>query len=137
MPLRDYISVDASTWAADGDGGLGFGNLSLAGWWNALISVPIFQFMLVRWYFRMFIGPAFSGRSRASSSSSSPPTPIVPAAGFLANIVYAFTPLLLAHGALLAGLIADRIFFAGAKLPQFALEIAGCVGVHCCLCCSR
>ena len=49
--------------------------------------------------------------------------------GFLGNIVYAFTPLLLAHGVLLAGVIADRIFFVGATLPQFTLEIAGDVGV--------
>jgi hypothetical protein len=35
---------------------------------------------------------------------------------------------LLAHGVLLAGLIADRIFFVGATLPQFTVEIVGGVG---------
>jgi hypothetical protein len=35
---------------------------------------------------------------------------------------------LLAHGVLLAGMIAGRIFFVGAKLPQFTVEIAGGVG---------
>ena len=49
--------------------------------------------------------------------------------GFLTNVVYAFTPILLAHGVLLAGLIADRIFFDGAKLPQFMVEIFGGVAV--------
>jgi hypothetical protein len=48
--------------------------------------------------------------------------------GFLATIVYAFTPVLVAHGVLLAGLIADRIFFVGATLPQFIVEIAAVVG---------
>ncbi len=33
-----------------------------------------------------------------------------------------------AHGVLLAGLIADRIFFVGATLPQFIVEIAAVVG---------
>ena len=44
--------------------------------------------------------------------------------GFLANTVYAFTPLALAHGALLAGLIANRIFYLGAALLDFKIEIA-------------
>jgi hypothetical protein len=44
--------------------------------------------------------------------------------GFLSNTVYAFTPLALAHGALLAGPLANRIFFLGAALPQFKAEIA-------------
>ena len=44
--------------------------------------------------------------------------------GFLSNIVYAFTLLAVAHGALLAGLIANRIFYLGAALPEFKVEIA-------------
>ena len=48
--------------------------------------------------------------------------------GFLANIVHAFAPLLVAHGVLLSALIADRIFFGGATLPQFTVEIILVVG---------
>ena len=61
IPLRNYIAVDASTWTAGSaaGGGSGFANLSLAGWWHALVSLPIFQFLLVRWYFRMFIWTRF------------------------------------------------------------------------------
>ena len=33
-------------------------------------------------------------------------------------------PLAVAHGALLAGLIANRIFYVGAALPEFKVEIA-------------
>jgi hypothetical protein len=43
--------------------------------------------------------------------------------GFLSRIGYAFTPLLLAQGTLLAGMIANRIFFDGASLAQFKLEV--------------
>ena len=39
----------------------------------------------------------------------------------------AFAPLLLAHGALLAGLMANPILFAGAKLTDFKMEIVGAV----------
>jgi len=43
--------------------------------------------------------------------------------GFLSNTVYAFIPLAVAHGALLAGLIANRIFYLGAGLVDFKIEI--------------
>jgi hypothetical protein len=44
--------------------------------------------------------------------------------GFLSNTVHAFAVLAVAHGALLAGMLANRIFWLGATLPQFKAEIA-------------
>jgi len=132
LPLRRYITVDASTWATGtaAAGGSGWVNLSLAGWWQAVVSVPIFQFLLVRWYFRMFIWARFLWQLSRIPLKLLPTHPDrVGGLGFLGNVVYAFAPLLVAHGALLAGLIADRIFFAGAKLPQFTVEIIGGVGI--------
>ena len=130
IPLRGYLAVDANTWTAgSAPGGSGFVNLSLAGWWHALVSLPIFQFLLVRWYFRMVIWTRFLWQVSRINLRLVPTHPDrVGGLGFLANVVYAFTPLLLAHGVLLAGLIADRIFFAGAKLQQFTVEIIGGVG---------
>jgi hypothetical protein len=49
--------------------------------------------------------------------------------GFLDQSSAAFAPLLLAHGVLLAGLVANPIFFAGAKLTGFKMEIVGGVVV--------
>ena len=49
--------------------------------------------------------------------------------GFLALVGKAFAPFLLAQGAVLAGMIADRIFFTGAKLPDFKMEIVGLVAL--------
>ena len=43
--------------------------------------------------------------------------------GFLGGLPRAFAPLLLAHGALLAGMFADGIFFAGMTLPQYKVEL--------------
>jgi hypothetical protein len=43
--------------------------------------------------------------------------------GFLASTGYAFAMLAAAHGAIVAGRIASRIFLVGATLPQFADEI--------------
>ena len=131
IPLRSYLAVAASTWATGSAAGTssGFVNLSLAGWWQALVSLPIFQFLLVRWYFRMFIWTRFLWQVSRIQLRLVPTHPDrVGGLGFLANVVYAFTPLLLAHGVLLAGMIANRIFFDGAKLQQFTVEIIGGVG---------
>ena len=44
--------------------------------------------------------------------------------GFLSGAVYAFSALVVAHGAMISSQIANRIFFMGAKLPEFEAEIA-------------
>ena len=49
--------------------------------------------------------------------------------GFLSNIGHAFAPFLLAQGVLLAGNFANQIFYAGAKLPEFKVELIGLVAV--------
>ena len=49
--------------------------------------------------------------------------------GFLATVGRTFALLLLAQGILLAGLMANRIFYAGATLPQFKVELVGLVAV--------
>jgi hypothetical protein len=132
LRVRSYLAVDAGTWVTGGveGSGFGFGNLSLAGWWHTLVSVPVFQFLLVRWYFRLAIWTRFLWQVSRIELRLVPSHPDrVGGLGFLGNIVYAFTPLLVAHGVLLAGFIADRIFFAGAKLPEFIVEIVGGIGV--------
>jgi hypothetical protein len=131
VPMREYLAVDASTWASgSSSGGGGWINLSMAGWWHALVSVPVFQFLLVRWYFRVFIWARFLWQMSRITLKLVPTHPDrVGGLGFLTNVVYAFTPVLLAHGVLLSGLIADRIFFDGATLTQFKVEIFGGVGV--------
>jgi hypothetical protein len=48
--------------------------------------------------------------------------------GFLSSTVVALAPLLAAHGTLLAGTIAGRIFYEGTTLPEFTIELAVVVG---------
>ena len=131
VPMREYLAVDASTWATGSAvRSTGFVNLSLAGWWHALVSVPLFQFLLLRWYFRVFVWARFLFQVSRINLRLIPTHPDrVGGLGFLTNVVYAFTPVLAAHGVLLSGLIADRIFFDGAKLTQFYVEIFGSVAV--------
>ena len=46
---------------------------------------------------------------------------VVGGLGFLSNTAYAFVPLLMAHGALLAGQLASQIFYMGGRLTDFRL----------------
>ena len=120
---RHYIALDAATWyatsASDGS------KLSLAGIWFGYVSLPLFQFLLLRWYFRLFIWTRFLWQVSRIDLSLVPTHPDrVGGLGFLTNIAYAFVLLALAHGTLLAGALANRIFFVGATLPQFKFEIA-------------
>ena len=49
--------------------------------------------------------------------------------GFLGAVAYAFSPVLLAQGAMLTGMMASRIFYAGATLPEFKVELIGMVAL--------
>jgi hypothetical protein len=118
---RHYIALNTETWYAtpspDGPA------LSIAGIWYGYVSLPIFQFLLCRWYFRVFIWARFLYRVSRLDLSLVPTHPDrLGGLGFLANTVHAFAPLAAAHGAMLAGPFANRIFYAGAKVAEFRME---------------
>jgi hypothetical protein len=120
---RHYTSLNAATWYSPSSGP--GASLSPAGLWYGYFSLPIFQFLLFRWYFRLAIWGRFLWHV------SNIPLKLVPmhpdrvgGLGFLANTAYAFTTLAAAHGTVLAGQIASRIFFLGAALADFKFEIA-------------
>jgi hypothetical protein len=100
-------------------------DLSPAGWWFFFVALPMFQFLLFRWYFRLVIWIRFLATAAGCELRLLPTHPDrVGGLGFLSETVVAFAPLLMAHGVLLAGLIANRIFFRDATLLDFKMEIA-------------
>jgi hypothetical protein len=129
---RHYTALSTATWYAMPTAeGLQF---SLAGKWYAYVSLPLYQFLLVRWYYRIFIWIRFLWQVSRIELSLIPTHPDrVGGLGFLANTVYAFMPLAVAHGTMLAGLIANRIFYVAATLPEFKVEIAALIGFLSCL----
>ncbi len=115
---RYFMAIDAPTWyavpTADGF------NLSLAGMWFVFLSLPLFQFLLLRWYFRLFIWARFLWQVSRIKLNLLPTHPDrTGGLGFLADTVYAFIPLLMAHGALVAGNLANHIFHLGSTLPEY------------------
>ncbi|WP_024297541.1 hypothetical protein [Methylomicrobium lacus] len=116
------MALESATWyAAIVDG---HRHYSLAGYWYAYVSIPIFQFLLARWYFRIFIWVRFLWQVSRLELHLVPTHPDRAAGlGFLGGSAAAFVPLLLSQGALLAGLISNYIFYEGKTLLDFKPEI--------------
>jgi hypothetical protein len=129
---RQYVVLTTATWyATPTAAGM---TLSRTGVWYAYVSLALFQFLLMRWYFRILIWARFLWHVSRIELSLIPTHPDrVGGLGFLANTVYAFVPLAVAHGALLAGLIANRIFYLEARLLDFKIEVAVVLGFMLCL----
>src|SRR5262245_21894488 len=53
-----FVALNVATWYAVPAGSAGR-HLQIAGWWYVFVSLPIFQLMLFRWYFRLFIWVRF------------------------------------------------------------------------------
>jgi hypothetical protein len=103
--------------------------LTLAGYWYAYVSIPIFQFILLRWYVRLFNWFWFLWRvSRLNLRITATHPDRAGGLGFLGNSTHAFAPLLFAQGALLAGLIASRIFYGEQTLLDFQMEAGVLIG---------
>ena len=103
-------------------------HLTLAGYWYVFVSIPIFQFLLLRWYMRLGIWFWFLWQvSRLDLRLAAAHPDRAGGIGFLGKSSYAFAPILLAHGALLAGLIASRVLYDGRSLMSFKVDAAGLV----------
>jgi hypothetical protein len=118
---KPHMVLNTETWyAAPGpDGPV----LSAAGLWYGYVSLPVFQFLLVRWYFRIAIWARFLWQLSRIELRLVPTHPDgLGGLGFLAAAVNAFAPIAAAHGAVVAGQLANRIFFLGAKLTDFKAQ---------------
>ena len=123
---RSQIALDTSSWyAALQSAHL---HLTTAGDWNAFVSIPILQFILLRWYLRLLIWFRFLwqvSKLRLHLVSTHPDR--AGGIGFLGSVSYAFGPVLWAEGAMLAGLIASRVLYGGESLVSFRVEAGGLI----------
>jgi hypothetical protein len=119
------IALDASTWYAMPGGRW---HLTLAGFWYVFVSIPILQFILLRWYLRLFIWFRFLWHVSRINLNLNPTHPDRSAGlAFLGKSAYAFGPILFAQGAMLAGLVASRVLYRGESLLSFKLQMGGFV----------
>lgn len=123
---RQFVVIDTPTWyATPTEHGT---QISLAGIWLAAVSLPMFQFLLIQWYFRIFLWARFLWQVSRLPLGLIPMHPDrVGGLGFLSLAIQGFFVLAAAHGALLAAYLADRTLHLGASLPSFMFEIGGVI----------
>lgn len=122
---NERVGIDVATWYARPGGRW---HLTAAGIWYVFVSIPILQFILLRWYMRFFIWYRFLwGVARIKLHLI--PTHPDRAGGlaFVGGSAYAFGPILFAQGAMLAGLVASRVLYRGENLLSFKLQAIGFV----------
>lgn len=119
------VPMIGSTWYAQPGGRW---NLTPAGYWYVFVSIPIVQFILLRWYFRFFIWYRFLWQvSRMELNLISTHPDKCAGLAFLGKSAYAFAPILFAQGTLLAGVVASRVLYRGEDLKSFKMQIFGFV----------
>jgi hypothetical protein len=100
--------------------------LTPAGGWYVFVSIPVFQFLLLRWYYRFALWFRFLWRvSRLPLRLRAVHPDRAAGLGFLGGSLDAFAPILLAQSALVAGQIASLILYAGRSLTGFKAVLAG------------
>ena len=121
---RSMAALRPDTWYHHSMAATGNEHMTLAGWWYVLVSLPLFQFILFRWYFRILIW------ARLLFQIARIPLQLIAThpdrcggLGFLGEFLCSFIPLLVAHGALLAGTAASGILLEGRALPDYAPEL--------------
>ena len=96
--------------------------------WYAIVSLPIFEFVLLRWYYRLVIWARFLAQVAKLRLRLVPTNPDrMGGLGFLLLGTQAFAVFAMAHGALLAGWLSTRVLVRDMPLTEFKLEIAAVV----------
>jgi hypothetical protein len=114
------FGIQASTWYGMRGGRW---HLTPAGFWYVFVSIPVAQFILLRWYVRLFIWYRFLWQVSRIQLDIVPTHPDrAGGLGFLGAISYAFGPVLFGQGAMLAGLIASRVLHNGESLLSLKLQ---------------
>lgn len=123
---RNLFSFKVSAWYGSHENHIR--KLTIAGYWYAYVSLPIFQFILLRWYYRIAIWYRFLWQvSRLPLKLNSLHPDRTGGIGFLGVSMFAFLPILIAHSVLLSGMIYNHIWHEGAKLSQYYEEIIGMI----------
>jgi hypothetical protein len=119
------FGIEAAAWYAMPGGRW---HLTPAGFWYVFVSIPILQFILLRWYVRLFIWFRFLWQVSRMPLNLIPTHPDrAGGLGFLGVISYTLGPILFAQGAMLAGLIASRVLYNRENLLSFKMQAASFV----------
>jgi hypothetical protein len=121
---RQNFTLDVPTWYQVHDA-TGW-RLTAAGWYYDFVSLSIFRFILLRWYYRLFLWYRFLWKARAMPLHFNLYHPDrAGGLGFLSGSCMAFAPVFASQTMVVAGTIYSHILYEGARLPSFKMEMAG------------
>ena len=117
------MAVHVSTWyALRTSSGI---SLTWAGWWFVLFCVPLFQFLGLRWLWRLFLWAQFLVRMNRLNLRLIPTHPDeAGGVGFVGEAQRYFGFILFAFSVAVAGVLANEVVFDKSPLQQFAPAIA-------------
>ena len=100
--------------------------LTAAGWWYSLVSLNVFRFVVLRWYYRLIIWYRFLWRTSRLTLRLNPLHPDQAGGlGFLGRSMTALAPIFVAQTITIAGEIGGRVFQDNMKIDRFIPDIIG------------
>jgi hypothetical protein len=116
-------AVHVSTWAALRTGsGV---SLTWAGWWLIFFCIPLFQFLSLRWLWRLFLWGQFLWRMTRLNLQLAPTHPDEAGGlGFVGEAQRFFAIILVAYSLAVAGVLANSVLYDKVPLVHFATAIA-------------
>ncbi len=110
----ELLMSGTSNWHSTESGGL-----SAAGWWFSLVCTPIFRFLLLRWFWRMFLWTSLLWSvSRLKLFLVATHADLAGGMGFLSEGQKAFSPIAFAGGVVIAAEVGNEIAYQGAVLAS-------------------
>lgn len=104
--------------------------LTYAGWWFILVSSPILQIALYRWFWRFYLWSEFLYRVSKIKLNLQPTHPDMAAGlGILRNSESAFTLIAFAFGSMLSVAVAEDILYTDMTLIQSLPIVAVYIGI--------
>ena len=119
--VTDRTALQTSTWysTATATGS----SDTPAGLWYAWFSMPLFQFIMLRWFFRWLLWVVFLWRVTRLPLALIPTHPDRAAGlAFLSRAVVAYSPVLTALSSIIGGVVAGKILYEGVTLQSFLFE---------------
>jgi hypothetical protein len=105
--------------------------LSLAGWWRALVSQPLYLMLVIGWLWRVVLWARFlRGVARLDLQLIPAHPDLAGGLGFAGTSIRYFLLLALALSVPIAGTVAQGILYGGRSLKDYAYVIAGIVIVE-------
>jgi hypothetical protein len=122
------FAVHVATWSSTHTE-MGF-SLTWAGWWLIGFCAPFFNFLMLRWIWRLFLWAQFLGTMNSLDLQLFPPHPDESGGlGFIGRAQQFFGIVLFGYSAATAGVLADSVIYDKVPLQHYAAPIAAYVVV--------